>query len=196
MDNMNQEPFSCLYQILTYPNSVCGEKINKEALEAASKTFQDVTNFSYNDLITLLKRENKENYMVQLNNLFFFIPMFLLVIIFSLVLFFMGSINWVVMVYLVTISFIGLYFLSYAYRTILFDLFSKENKKISNSLEKWNETYQNSIAYLPQALAAVSCAVVNKDNPWKCNNPCQTGTTIETRNNSNKKNEKVKNIKE
>jgi hypothetical protein len=191
MNDLTQiEPYSCLFEILKLPYSVCDEKIDQKALEAANNAFESITGFNYDGLLETITRTNKEFYQYQISNLFLFVPMFLIVVLVALIFVLLGHINWIAGAFMIVIGFLVIYYLSYSYRTIIVDLNDKENKRIKESLEAWKMQYQNSLAYLPQAIAAIACAVVKNgsEDAWKCNpKPCKVLNEKKSKKKSSKK---------
>ena len=80
--------------------------------------------------------------------------------------------NWIVGLYLTVLTFVVLYAFAIFYRIHASDYLYNQNKKLQNDATNAQKNFENSIAYWPQGMFAVACAVTSTGTTgWVCNEP-------------------------
>lgn len=174
-DILYQEPFSCMVDLIqNYSN--CDENIPSEKRQAAYKAFADVTGYKAFDLskgFSTLEDETKK--LLMLNSFYIFMPIFILIIIMIWLMVGFGWFDWAAGLFFTVIAFIVLYGFAVFYRINAHNIINNRSKQLLSDAEAAQANFENSIAYWPQGLFAVACAVTSTGTTgWTCNevNPC------------------------
>lgn len=169
----SRPPISCMIDLVTDPNSECGVEIPSNKRKAAFNAFSEVTGYkpinlsqSFNHITSTQKK------ILNFNAFYIFFPIFLLGLIVIWLMVGVGWIDWIVGLFLTALSFLILYGFSMAYRIHAQNFLNNENNQLQNDANAAQTNFENSIAYWPQGLFAVACAVTATGGTgWTCNEP-------------------------
>jgi hypothetical protein len=176
-ETANQPPISCMLNLINGQYSNCGTTIPSNLRKAAFNAWTEVTGYKPFNLTNTLNTINQEQKtIVSFNAFYIFIPILILIIIVIWLAAGFGWFNWVVGIFLTVLAFIILYSASIAYRIHLQGWLNNNNQQLQQDATNSQNNFENSIAYWPQGLFAVSCAVTSTGGTgnWTCNetNPC------------------------
>ena len=173
---MSQAPFSCMIDLLTGQYSECDIAIPSDKLQAAYNAFTEVTNYQpinlskvFNDLNTEQKK------LIRFNAFYIFMPIMILILIIIWMLVGFGWIQWEPALYFTILSIILLYGFSIAYRIHTERFLNTQYQNTQHYAQQAQQNYQNSVAYWPQGIYAIACALTSTGTTgWTCNayNPC------------------------
>ena len=168
---MNQVPFSCMTNLLTGPFSECGSEIPVSRREAAWNAFSEVTGYrpvDLNQAFTTLSDQQKQ--IINFTAFYMFVPIFVVITLGICFMIAAGWINGYTGLFLIGLLFIILYGFSVLYRVFVLDFLSSEHQQLQNNIAAAQDNFQNTIAYWPQGLYAVACAVTATGTTgWTCN---------------------------
>lgn len=170
---LTTEPFNCMVQVIN-DQSVCGTKYPENVTTAAYNAYTDVTGVKPLNMNQIFQNlYNQQNLILNFNSFYIFMPILILIILVVILGVGFKWIHWPVGLYIITFSFVILYGFSIGYRIHGETFLKGRNKNILQETEQYQKNYEESIAYLPQAIFAVACAVANNGDPdsWKCNPP-------------------------
>lgn len=168
---MQDPPLSCLYNL--YENDMyCDQSFSEEQSGKAYQAWTEVTGYDPIKVIKELNQHNNIEYKV-INGtcLFIFLP----VSVIFLLLIWIGVgfelYNWVVGFYLSLFMGFVMYSCSVGYRVYAYKLLQENRGEKAQALLAAERSYINSIAKIPQAILAASCAVNCEGlGCWTCNN--------------------------
>jgi len=176
-DIANQPPVSCMLNLLKGQYSDCGTTIPSNLRKAAFDAFTEVTgfkSFNNNQAFNIINSDQKA--IVNCTAFYFFIPMLILLFIGVSLLVGFSWINWVAGLFLIVLIFIILYGATIAYRIKLLGYLNTNNNQLQQDVTNTQNNFENSVAYWPQGLFAVACAITatGGTGSWSCNevNPC------------------------
>lgn len=171
-DNMSIEtevPFSCMINLIKN-YAYCGESISDDKVQAAYEAFVDVTGYKTADLNAAFNTIMETNEaLLNFNVFYIFTPIFILILLAVWFMVGFSWINWVVGLFISGVAFIVLYGFAVFYRIQVQDYLDSQNNKLHGYVDTAQKNLENSVAYWPQGLFAVACAVTSDD--WKCNEP-------------------------
>lgn len=183
-DVLYQEPFSCMVDLIqNYAN--CGEDISSSKRQAAYKAFADVTGYKPMDLsksFDALAQENKN--LTNLNAFYIFVPIMILAIIMIWLMVGFGWFDWTAGLFFTVIVFIVLYTFAVMYRIHAHNIINNRSSALKTDAQNAQKNFENSIAYWPQGLFSVACAVTSTGTTgWTCNEvePCPPCGVANTR---------------
>lgn len=167
-----EEPFSCMIDLIN--NSKCGQAIPADKRMKAAQTFAEVTGYTppdYNVIFTAIYSQMQS--AVDFNSGYLYSPIMVLSLGFIWLGVGFGWFNWVVGIFLSLMSFVVLYGFSVAYRVHAKTWLREKEAENLAYIQTIQASFANSVAYWPQGLFAVACAIeCDGDNCWKCNDPC------------------------
>lgn len=187
-DLLTKEPFNCMVQVIEN-HSTCGENLSPEVIKAAYNAYTDVTGYTpmnWNEIFTNLYNQNTA--ILNFNAFYIFMPILILILIIVWLMAGFKWITWPVALYYTTLSIVVLYGFSIAYRIHAQTFLRGRNADYQQKASKAQQSYQNSIAYMPQGIFAVACAIANdgSSDAWTCNEnpytPCPPCNTVSTSN--------------
>jgi len=182
-DVIFSQPFSCMIDLIQNYSS-CFEDIPQDKVEESYNVFKDITGWNQPNLANIFNSvdENFEN-LVNFNSFYMFAPvLFLFFIIIWLNVGF-GRTTWELGLFFTVLVVVILYGFSIAYR-VHFDTYLRNRSRIiQQELNQSSTSFQNSIAYWPQALFATACTITCDSNCWKCNGsgncpPCRPNNVV------------------
>lgn len=167
----NQPPISCMVNLVTGPLADCDSEIPSDRRQAAYNAFSQVTGYRPIDLNRAFQNITaQEKQLLNFTALYIFLPMFLLSLIAIWLMVGFGWINWVIGLFLSVVVFIIIYGFSIAYRLHAQNFIATNGGQLERDAEAAQMNFQNSIAYWPQGLFAVACAVTATGGTgWSCN---------------------------
>jgi hypothetical protein len=178
-------PFSCLNTVIqTY--SDCGKPLSPEQVEAAFQAFSKVTGYQPLNIDQTVSSLNHQNHdIVNFTGFYIFIPIMLVLIIGIWLAVIAYWMTWPPALFLTCLVFVILYGFNMLYRTVALNSVDEDDEELKNRLLEAQNNFNHSIAYWPQALYAVSCAISGNGSPgtWICNVPEPVNSTA-TRDNS------------
>lgn len=169
-----QEPFSCMIDLLTGEFSNCGAVIPPEKRQAALQAFTSVTGLRPVDLVKSFDvLNNNMKTMLSFNAFYIFMPILLLSIIVIWLMVGFGWITWVVGLFATALVIIVLYGFALLYRIHTENWLNSQSDVLQRDLQEAQINYQNSVAYFPQGLYAIACAITAATGTtgWTCNTP-------------------------
>lgn len=177
-ETATQPPISCMIDLVTGSASECNTEIPPDRRTAAYNAFTEVTNFQPADLAVFFSQvTDEQRRILNLNAFYIYFPTFVIILIAIWLMVGFNWISWPVGLFLSVLAFIVLYSFSILYRIQVFGLLSNQNTTWQSNAANVQSNFVNSIAYWPQGLFAVACAVTSTgDTGWTCN----SGTTSET----------------
>lgn len=207
---INQLPFSCMIDLINSTYSNCGEDIPENKRQAAYNAFTDITGYKPADLTKVFGTINNDFYaMINFNSFYMFFPTFFIILIAIWLMVGFNWMAWPVGLFLSVLVAVILYVFSILYRIHAQSYFLGQNNTIENEGINAQRNLENSIAYWPQGLFAVACAVTCTGGTgcWSCNQltcpPCSSTTNktvssvssdeiIENKENDKTQEEKIK----
>lgn len=170
----SQPPISCMMELITGPYSDCGEEIPSDKRKAAYDSFVSITGYKpidWNHALNHLNDQQKK--ILNFNAFYIFFPIFLLSVIIIWIMVGFGWINWVIGLFFTGLVFIILYGFSILYRIHVHSFLNQQNQQLQRDVSNAQHNFENSIAYWPQGLFAVACAVTatGDTGSWRCNEP-------------------------
>lgn len=177
---LEQEPYSCIIELVDQYMK-CGQDIPPDKLELAYNAFVEVTGYQPPDLRQVANEvDTQTRDIVNLNAFYIFVPILLVIVALIWVMVFFGWFHWAVGLFFTVFATVVLYFFDIAYRIHANALLNNRKEALLDIADRSQKNLQDSIAYWPQGLFAVSCAVTCKDGEqcWVCDetNPCITGS--------------------
>lgn len=195
-ETAKKPPVSCMIDLITGEYSDCDVEIPNDKRKAAYDAFTEVTGFkpyNFNKIINDFNEREKK--ILNFGAFYMFFPIFLLSIIAIWLMVGFGWLNWVIGLFLTVISFVVLYGFSVIYRVQVqnsLTSFTDESQQLQQE-----SNFEDSIAYWPQGLFAVACAVTATGGTgWTCNEsyncpPCFPTPTSKLRSTSKNCNAKI-----
>lgn len=168
----NQTPFKCLIDVINN-NSTCKTQLTPAARQAAFKAFSSVTGYEPMNMNQVFTDIHNQTYtIVGFTAFYVFMPVLILILVALWLMVGFGWIQWAPALYLSILSFIILYGFSILYRISAQNYLNKQLSSLKNIAHTYNDNFQSTIAYLPQGLFAVACAVSSdgQSDAWTCNN--------------------------
>jgi hypothetical protein len=157
----------------------CGQDISEDKRKAAYQAFVDTTGFrgvDYSQLSNEINRTSAD--IVNLNAFYLWVPLFIVILVILWVMVGFGWLNWAVGLFMTVLAFGILYSFNIAYRIHADRLLENRRKNFGKFAQTAQSQFENSVAYWPQGLFSVACAVTCEDGDcWSCNevNPCPPG---------------------
>jgi hypothetical protein len=167
------QPISCMLELLTGSYSECGSNIPNDKRQAAYNAFVEITGYKpvdWNHLFNDINEDQKT--ILVFNSFYIFVPILIIILIAIWMMVGFGWFNWVIGLYLTISAILILYMFSIIYRihvqTYLDSKLSQRESDINDS----QHNFENSVAYWPQGLFGVACAVTATGSTgWICNEP-------------------------
>lgn len=195
----SQPPISCMMELVTGPYADCGEEIPSDRRQAAYDNFVAITGYrpiNWNQTLNHLNAQQKT--ILNFNAFYIFFPIFLLSVIVIWLMVGFGWINWVVGLFFTGLVFIILYGFSMLYRIHAHSFLNQQNQQLQQDVTNAQRNFENSIAYWPQGLFSVACAVTatGDTRSWRCNEPgdCPDCPTVSSNKVSSKSSKTVKSV--
>jgi len=173
-DIASKSPISCMIDLMTGPYVDCGSEIPEDKRKNAYDAFSDVTGFkqiNYTEIFNNLNNQQKD--ILNFNAFYIFIPVLLLSLIVIWLMVGFYWIDWIAGLFLSGLAFIMLYGASMLYRAHGQQSINNNASKIQSEINTYQENFQNSVAYFPQGMFSVACAVTASTGTtgWRCNPP-------------------------
>jgi type II secretory pathway pseudopilin PulG len=151
-------PFLCMYSLVSDNPS----NLTPEQQKAAFDAWVNVTGYSSPDYVSVFNSlSDQQQMIVNFDSYYMYAPVLLLSLIVIWLAVWFGWMNWVVGLFLSVLSVVILYGFSVLYRTTAKTWLRQQNQAYLSVAEQMQQNYENSIAYWPQGLFAVSCAVTS-----------------------------------
>lgn len=169
-----EEPFSCMIDLIN--NSKCGQTIPVDKKMKAAKAFAEVTGYTppdYNIIFAAIYSQMQS--AVDFNSGYLYSPVMVLSLGFIWLGVGFGWFNWVVGMFLSLMAFVVLYGFSVAYRIHAKTWLREKEATNLAFIQGLQDSFNDSVAYWPQGLFAVACAIEchhDDEDCWKCNDPC------------------------
>lgn len=165
-----EPPLSCLID-LVHNYMYCGESIPQAKRILAYKAFVDVTGYkpiNFEEIFKDLEKQHGD--FINFNSYYIYFPIAVIVIIFLWGLVLVNRLSWAEALFGTITVLIILYIFAMAYRIHGNDYLSNKNQQFAEKAKEIQQNNENIIAYLPQGLLAVACAITcNNRSCWKCN---------------------------
>lgn len=181
----NEPPFSCMIDLLTGQYSDCGTTIPDEQRQAALAAFEKVTGWQPADLVAAFNTITSNQRSVLSYNAFYFcIPVLIILLVGVWMAFGYGVYNWIIALFLTVFVVVVMYGAAVFYRLQTQNFLANQSKTVIDNLQQAQDSLENSVAYWPQGLFAVACAVTASTGTtgWQCNEPgcvdCDTNAQI------------------
>ena len=184
---VEQIPFKCFVDTIRN-NSYCGMELDKKTRDRAFEAFTDVTGYEPFDLEQLFENlYDQNNAIILFNTFYMFMPVLILILVAIWVMVGFRKMHWGMALLASELAIVILYGFSIVYRINAQIYLRNRNNKELERVKESQDNYQNSIAYLPQAMMAVSCAVSSggAENSWECNALSNNTTPTNTLNTQN-----------
>lgn len=168
---VSKPPISCMIDIAT--GSDCNTEISPDRRRAAYRAFTDVTGFQPANLGNLFAQvTNEQRNVLNMTAFYIFFPMFILILIGVWLMAGFDWIAWPVALFISVLAFILLYGFSMLYRMQVYNNLVSQDQIWKADAQAVQNNLANSVAYWPQGLFAVACAVTATGGTgWTCNEP-------------------------
>lgn len=169
---VNEPPISCMIDLITGPASDCDVEIPEDRRRAAFDAFTDVTGFRPVNLGVFFHHfTNEQERLLNINTFYIFFPTFVLAMLAVWLMVGFGWFDWMAGLFLSVLIFFILYSFSLFYRIQAHNFLTNQNHLFQNEAVISQSNFEDSIAYFPQGLFAVACAVTSDGDGWVCNDP-------------------------
>jgi len=168
----NVDPMQCMEKYLNGPYATCGADMPQELKDKAFEIFKQVTGFTNigtEELADAISADQQT--MLAYTAYYIFVPIMFLSWILIWIGFGYGMYDWPLALLLSTLTFIVLYFASVFYRINAQVYLDQRNTFIKDNVDASQQAFNDSVAFWPQAMYAIACAVAGDD--WECNDPCK-----------------------
>lgn len=169
----NQPSIQCMNNLIMSDYFDCnGPEIPADKRQTAYNNFVSVTGLkpvNWNHTFNHLNSGQKQ--ILNFNAFYIFFPIFLLSMIAIWLMVGFGWINWIPGLFLSGLVFVILYGFSILYRIHARNFLDNQNQQLQQDANDAQKNFENSVAYFPQGLFAVACAVTatGTTGDWKCN---------------------------
>ena len=185
--DFTKAPLSCVAQIIEKYMD-CDTKLTTTQEIAAYNAWTSTTGYTPLDMNKVFSTmQTQADDLFNLNSFYFFIPVLLLILIILGILIFASKLRWEVGLLFALLAIYLLYGFSIAYRIVAQNSYHDQYAQLQNQASSNAKAYQQSVAYYPQGLLAVSCAITcngacDPTTCWTCNdkskckpkpNPCK-----------------------
>jgi uncharacterized membrane protein YecN with MAPEG domain len=173
------EPISCMLDLIDGSMN-CGQKFPQEKLDQAYQIYTQTTGFTPLQNPNVFEElQTHSNEFQNYNVLYYYVPIAILFIILIWMMVGFGLMAWPVGIYISMFVIVVLFAFAAAYRL---HTTHHNNNRFMNLQQITNQNlqaYQNSIAYIPQGLFAVACALTCEGTTgcWQCNNNSSSSCT-------------------
>ncbi len=177
-------PFSCMVDLIrNYSN--CGERLTEQQEIRAFEIFRQVTGYEPVNIEHIVDSINSQDrFVVNFTGFYMFIPILLLALIGLLLAIVYSWINWADGLYLMSLAIAILYGFNMLYRTLAINSLNNDGNILHEEADRARLNLEHSVAYLPQAMYAIACAITTPSNipSWVCNGILDGGEEEETPN--------------
>lgn len=176
-ETASQPPLSCMIDLVTGSDVDCGAEIPADKREAAFNAFTEVTNFQPINVGTIFSEiTDEQRNILNLTAFYIFFPSFLFVLVAIWLMVGFNWFTWPAGLFLSVLTFIILYGFALLYRTQVYNFLLTQNQQWQEQAANIQSNFENSVAYWPQGLFAVACAVTATGGTgWTCNEVPDTG---------------------
>ena len=178
---VEEEPFSCMVELVDkYMN--CNQDIPQDKIDLAAEAFIETTGLQTTNLDRVTGEINAINQdIVHLNAFYTFVPVLIFVIILIWVMVGFGIMNWALGLFFTVLAVVVLWSFNIAYRIHARNLLQQSAANLNNLAIEADNNFKDSLAYWPQGMFAVACAVTCEEGTecWTCNgtSPCPPAST-------------------
>ena len=164
-------PISCMLNLLTGPYSQCGSRIPDDKLKAAYDAFTEITGYKPVDLGQIFNQLNEEQKTIlAFSTLYIFMPIFIIILIAIWLMVGFGWFNWIVGIFLTVSAIVIMYIFIIAYRIHIENFLNSQTDQLEKDTRNAQDNFQNSVAYWPQGLFGIACAITATGTTgWQCN---------------------------
>ena len=164
-------PISCMLNLLNGPYSQCGATIPDDKRQLSYDVFTEITGYKPIDLNHVFNDLNEEQKTILIFNAFYiFMPMLIIILIAIWLMVGFGWFNWVIGIFLTVSAILIIYIFSVVYRIHVQNYLNSRADQRKRDADIAQNNFQNSIAYWPQGLFGVACAITATGTTgWKCN---------------------------
>lgn len=178
---MQQQPWSCMTELVDQFMN-CGEDISEEKRKAAWTAFTNATGFKGIDYAKIGNElADQQALVINLNAFYLWVPLFIVILVLVWLMVGFGWFSWALGLFLTVLAFGILYSFNIAYRIHADRIMENRKKAFSTFAHDAQSQFENSVAYWPQGMFSVACAVTcDGDDCWSCNEvkscpPCPPG---------------------
>lgn len=165
-------PYSCMIDLIDN-NTYCGQTFSQDKLDAAYKTFAEVTHTQPDNTAKSFNTiYNEFTTMANYNAFYMFVPVAVVILLALILMIGFQWIHWGVGLFMIVLVFVIFYGFSVVYRINIQNYINTNSSNLQNELLAAQKNYENSISYWPQGLFAVACSLTcTGGNCWKCSPP-------------------------